>query len=374
MCAHEAISEALRSYLRGVRDALAAAVGSATTTRTRLIAGLEPSELEGATALEECLADLLASGGKMIRPRALYLGYLAATVSATAAPADPAEAAARAAGDDRLIRLGCAVELLHVFGLLQDDVMDQGATRRGRPTAHQHLAGRHDAAGARGDSHRFGESLAVLAGDLAFALAQRQLRGLPSAVCVAWDDMVVELVQGQRLDLVFAAEGRFDQASTLAVAQAKTAAYSVARPLELGALLARPDQPVPAWLGTFGACAGEAFALADDLLGVFGDPAVTGKPVADDIRQRKPSTVLGIAEDVLGGAVTQLLGPQRPTPTEPQIEQLRRAMANGGVQREAERRLSRCLTEAEAAVADLGCVAVGGELLRWARGLARRAA
>lgn len=392
MSGQETISNSMTAYVRRVSGAISESTRQAAAARTSLTGTLPPSHLEGRTRLEDAIDDLVASGGKLIRPAMLFLGYLAVAGSGPAGlatPADPATSAelapcvrsarcariaAAAAGDADLVRLGCALELLHVFGLLQDDVMDEAATRRGAPTARHAFGRSHQVTGSHGDAGRFGDSAAILAGDLAFALAQRQLRGLPDPVARAWDDMVLELVQGQRLDLIYAAEGRFDPDTTRTVAQAKSGAYSVARPLELGALLACPDAEPPDWLREFGAHLGAAFALADDLLGVFGDPVVTGKPVADDIRQRKPTTVLGIAEEVLRGGVSALLGPHRPAPTEAQIQDLRTDMAAAGVADEAELRLCRHVHDAEAALNDRCCAPVCAEFVGMARRLARRPA
>ncbi len=361
------------TYLHRVRAALTAATRHSADVREATTSGLPESDLDRAGRLEALVDDLVASGGKMIRPQAVYLGH--AAVAAEGHPAScPCSAAstAQATPPDDLVRLGSALELLHVFGLLQDDVMDEADTRRGTPTAHRVLRRRHRRAGLCGDGARFGESLAILAGDLAFALAQRQVRGLPSTVTDAWDHAVVELVQGQRLDLLYAVQGRYDAATTERVAMAKSGAYSVVRPLELGALLARPQAPPPAWLTRFGNRVGQAFALADDILGIWGDPRLTGKPVGDDITARKPSTVLGIADVVLDGRVGELLRPDGPTPTPGQVGELMTLMRWHGVFEEATRRLHAHLDAAHAELEHVPCPPVHAELSRFAHRLATR--
>lgn len=379
MCGPDAVAVATEGYLRDVRDALCDAVRHAAESRNTVVAAVAASALERATRLEDAVAGLAAGGGKLVRPRLVFLGYLATALTDRDCAIDAVgRHAAIAARCPDLIRLGCALELLHVFGLLQDDVMDESDTRRGTASAHRAFAAAHETArpgpgpGRSPAAARFGESCAVLAGDLAFALAQRQIRTLPAPVGDAWDDMVLELVQGQRLDLVFAADGRFDQAGAGAVARAKTGGYSVARPLLLGALLARPNAAPPDWLRVFGDEVGDAFALADDLLGVFGDPAVTGKPIADDIRAGKSTTVLAIADELLPDGLADRLGPSRPTPTQDQIVRLRDDMTSHGVRAEAQRRLRAHVDRAEEALRELTCAPVRTELLSVAHCLARR--
>mgnify|MGYP002653508746 CR=1 FL=1 len=273
------------SFLDAVQARLVESLAFAADAGGVVTAGLPSSALVEASSLETLVRDLLAAGGKLVRPRLVRLGYLAAR-ECTNPDDDPATT-------DAVVRVAAAFELLHLFGLLQDDVMDASDTRRGAPTAHHQV--RAAAPQPDGpDAARLGDSVAVLAGDLAFALANRLVRALPEHVADAWDAAVVELVTGQRLDLVFAAEARLDEVSTRRVAHAKSGAYTVQRPLEIGALLAGESAP-PAWLSRFGAALGEAFALADDIIGLWGEPAVTGKPAGEDLRERKPTTVLGLA-------------------------------------------------------------------------------
>lgn len=369
-------------FLAAVGEEITSSLRYAANGRRRATEGLPASVLDRRTRLEDLVDDLVRAGGKLVRPRVLFLGHLAVGPGCGHGCRERAEAAV---ADPQLARLGSALELLHVFGLLQDDVMDEADTRRGAPTAHRVVAGRLAASTAttpRGpaerpadeldEAARFGESLAVLAGDLVFALAQRQVRGLPACVGQAWDDAVLELVQGQRLDLVFAAQGRFDQPSTERVAAAKSGAYTVTRPLELGALLAAPHAAPPPWLTEFGEHVGLAFALADDVLGIWGEPAVTGKPVGDDLAQRKPTTVLGIADRLLDGLLHERLRPDLPAPSPAQVADLVAAMDAAGVRAEADRRISAHLEAANRLLEHVACAHVRAELAQLARKLALR--
>ncbi len=376
-------------FLEVVGEEITLSLRYAANGRRRTTDGLPASVLDRRTRLEDLVDDLVRAGGKLVRPRVLFLGHLAVGPGCEHGCRERAE---EAVADPQLARLGSALELLHIFGLLQDDVMDEADTRRGAPTAHRAVAqrlavarpsapsipsGPDEAARGRadhelGEAARFGESLAVLAGDLVFALAQRQVRGLPACVGQAWDDAVLELVQGQRLDLVFAAQGRFDQPSTERVAAAKSGAYTVTRPLELGALLAAPHAAPPEWLTEFGEHVGLAFALADDVLGIWGDPDVTGKPVGDDLAQRKPTTVLGSADRLLDGLLHERLRPDLPAPSPAQVAELVAAMDAAGVRAEADRRISAHLEAATGLLEHVACVHVRAELAQLARKLALR--
>lgn len=409
-----AIGESAQDYLDAVLGAVGAALAASARAQRDATRDLAISPLERRSRLEQLIEDLVASGGKMLRPRLAFLGHLA-VATATSCCTDEAPGAQHAAGgparsctdtiaaaatSPALVALGAAFELLHVFGLLQDDVMDESATRRGRPTAHERLAAGDpwigaDAAGYRSgsDGARFGESVAILAGDLAFTLAQRQVRRLPEAVTDAWDETVVELVQGQRLDLVFAAEGRVDVASTRRVAAMKSGAYTFTRPLELGALLAHETQArprggraavtddtngrdargdrddsddmaggAPDYLRRIGEHLGAAFALSDDILGIWGDPTVTGKPAGDDLSQRKPSTVLGLADRATRGEVGRALRSLPGPPTPRQVARLVEVMDRAGVREEAERHVAAHIAGARAELGHVRCVHVRAEL------------
>ena len=375
----EHIDRLVEAFVPEVLTTIEVALARSGAAQREATRGLPRSSLEAATRLERIIDDLVRAGGKFIRPRVVQLGFLARVTSAEWSGDDLAGLDGVDAATHRdLAHLAAAVELLHVFGLLQDDVMDEAVTRRGHPTAHVDVARRvgldpraaaTPAGGGR--AQRFGESIAVLAGDLAFALAQQQVRGLPDPVLLAWDALVVELVHGQRLDVVFAEEGRFDAASTRRVAERKSAAYTITRPLELGAILAAPHRPCPDWLSRYGTHVGEAFALADDILGVWGEPHVTGKPVGDDIAQRKPTIVLGLAEQHLDGLVSATLAGDRP-PSEAEIRDLLAAMDAAGVRRIAEAELDHHVDQALAALGDHPHPRVRAALVGLARSVARR--
>jgi geranylgeranyl diphosphate synthase type I len=198
--------------------------------------------------------------------------------------------------------------LLHAFALVQDDVMDQSDMRRGRPSAHRAFERWHHERGLPGSSARFGESAAVLLGDLCLVWAEQMLResGVDAtALARAWpryDALRTELAVGQFADLVNDSAAFPSLAEVLDVARRKSGNYTVRRPLEIGAALAGCDDTLLGVLGRYGAAIGEAFQLRDDLLGVFGAPATTGKPTGTDLIARKATTVVVAGYELAAGA------------------------------------------------------------------------
>ncbi|MFD6456026.1 polyprenyl synthetase family protein [Nocardia sp. NPDC060220] len=229
-----------------------------------------------------------ASGGKCVRSVFVYLGWLCGG-------AGESEAALRAAA---------GAELLHAFALVQDDVMDESTVRRGQRSAHLRLAAWHCDQGLSGSPARFGESAAILMADLFLVWAERMVResGLPAAALDrAWpryDAMRSELAVGQLADLTNDANRLPSVGEVMDIARRKSGNYTVRRPLELGAAMAGCDETVMRVLGEYGDVIGEAFQLRDDLLGIFGDPSTTGKPTGDDVRERKATTVIALADQL----------------------------------------------------------------------------
>lgn len=255
----------------------------------------DPGDLLAGEDLPELLFDLAAAGGKRLRPAMSYLGWVAAS------------GRRRGVGHADVVRAGAALELLHLFALIHDDVMDESDSRRGRPTVHVRAEELHVAAGGRGGPQRFGESIAILLGDLAHAEADHLAGQLPEPMRRIWRVLVVELVCGQRYDLTGSAGGQHDLPHARHVARSKSGAYTVERPLQLGAAAAAAPEVVIASLRTYGRALGEAFALRDDVLGVWGDPERTGKPVGDDLLSGKPTVLMALAYQRMTGPAARRL-------------------------------------------------------------------
>lgn len=252
-------------------------------------------------------------------------------------------------GNDRswpeLIKVAAAMELLHLFGLVHDDIMDRSQTRRGRVTLHVDSSRRHRAAGAPGDPDHFGDSVAILLGDLALSEANSLIGECSAAVRHAWRVMSVELVHGQLLDVTHTADSRRDAVSSQLIARLKSGRYTVTRPLQLGALVAGSTAETVDRLIAWGDVVGDAFALRDDVLGVWGDPSVTGKPADDDLLEGKPTMLLVWAAELLDERSRPLLNACRAGRLRAEaVDRLRRAMEAAGVRRRAEHEL-RALTQ-----------------------------
>lgn len=230
------------------------------------------------------LRDFATVPGKLIRPRMAHWGWVAAG------------GLDHGRGHRDLTRLGAALELLHCFALVHDDVMDASDTRRGRPSVHALAHTAHRELGGLGESQRYADNIAILVGDLLHSEADLLVGGLAEPLRAAWRTMAIELMMGQGRDLVGAANGRRDVQHAQDVARTKSGAYTVWRPLQLGALAAGAGPDLLAVLHDYGHHAGQAFALRDDILGVVGDPARTGKPVGDDVLAGKPTVLLALAE------------------------------------------------------------------------------
>jgi geranylgeranyl diphosphate synthase type I len=226
------------------------------------------------------LRDFVMGGGKRLRPAFCHWGY----VGAGGDPDRP-----------EVVDAGAAFELLQAFALIHDDVMDGSARRRGARTAHLAFGDRHRDGAWRGEERRFGEGVAILLGDLAHVYADRLLPRSHPEVQIVWDELRTELNVGQYLDLIGTARGDVDHAAARRIARYKSGKYTIERPLHVGAALAGHLRELVGPLSAYGDPLGEAFQLRDDLLGAFGDEALTGKPVGDDLREGKPTPLLALA-------------------------------------------------------------------------------
>jgi geranylgeranyl diphosphate synthase, type I len=276
-------------------------IRSETQTALDLFLDAQRSILTGISAdlipCADAITDLVA-GGKRLRAAFCYWGW-------------------RACGgqdDPSIFSAAASLELLHASALVHDDVMDASDTRRGQPSVHKRFAARHLAANWQGPAGRFGAGAAILTGDLLLAWTDEMLRtsGLPAGAVTrgltVLDAMRTEVLAGQFLDLVAQSSGGGSVDGPLKVITYKSAKYTVERPLQLGAALLAETHPAirTAFTG-YGIPLGIAFQLRDDILGVFGDPEKTGKPVVDDLREGKRTVMLAIARERADTAETELL-------------------------------------------------------------------
>lgn len=247
-----------------------------------------------ASPLVEAIAGLVR-GGKRLRAVLAWWGW---------------RGAGGAADDHRIVDAAVGLELFQAAALIHDDILDRSDTRRGAPSIHRAFATGHRQAGWRQDPEHFGTSAAILTGDLCLALSEEVFAnaadstGSPPAGRSMFNQMRFEVMAGQYLDVLDEVEvpGQ-DPAEALVRARTvlryKSARYSVVHPLNLGGALADPNGAPLAHYEAFSVPLGEAFQLQDDLLGVFGDPEVTGKPAGDDLREGKRTELVAHALSLL---------------------------------------------------------------------------
>ncbi len=238
----------------------------------------------------EAMRGLLA-GGKRLRPAFCYWGWRAA------------------GGEDRpeIYTAAASLELLQASALIHDDVMDASDTRRGAPAVHRQFAARQAASGAPQSAEQFGIGAAILIGDMLLSWTDEMYQSSGFAPDVlrrgqrALAAMQTEVAAGQYLDILSQASRSTTVAEALRVITYKTAKYTIERPLQLGALLAATSpataDAITATCTEYGVPLGIAFQLRDDVLGVFGDPARTGKPVTGDISEGKRTVLIALARE-----------------------------------------------------------------------------
>jgi geranylgeranyl diphosphate synthase type I len=268
-----AVTDQLRAYL-------------AERRRECSYMGTEYGELTAA------LEEFVLRGGKRLRPAFAYWGWRAVAENTD----DPI--------DTDVLRLFSSLELLHACALVHDDVIDASATRRGLPTVHRLFADRHRKNNWHGSSEQFGISAAILLGDLALVWADDIVAAADLDIDAqrrvqrVWAAIRTEVLGGQYLDIVSESSGAESVASAMTVNIYKTASYTISRPLQLGVAAAADRPEVAAAFHEVGTNLGVAFQLRDDVLGVFGDPAVTGKPSGDDLRSGKRTVLLAEAVEL----------------------------------------------------------------------------
>ncbi|MFC7447036.1 polyprenyl synthetase family protein [Rhodococcus daqingensis] len=289
------------------------------------------------TAAATALEAFVLRGGKRVRPAFAWTGWLGAGGD----PSGPDAAA--------VLRACAALELVQACALVHDDIIDSSRTRRGFPTLHVEFAEQHRVGGWSGEPDKFGESVAILLGDLALAWADDMVResGVDPAAQTrlgpVWSAMRTEVLGGQYLDVSTEVTADESVAAALRINRYKTAAYTIERPLHLGAALAAADPDLVGAYREFGTDIGIAFQLRDDLLGVFGDPAVTGKPSGDDLREGKRTVLFAEAllrADATDRGTADVLRRSIGTDlTEEQVQRLRAIITDLGAVDEVERRI-----------------------------------
>lgn len=238
--------------------------------------------------VSESLTSFLMDSGKRLRPLFAYAGLIAAQGTLNRPE----------------VRAMASLELLQACALIHDDLMDGSDTRRGKPSIHRHFESIHVQDELAGFGPQYGLSAAVLLGDLALVWCDKMLNssGLANEqlarVLPYYNEMRVELMAGQFLDIHEQTQKSTSTERSMKIARYKSGKYTVERPLHLGAAVSQsPKSEIFAALSAYGLPLGEAFQLRDDLLGVFGDPSVTGKPAGDDLREGKKTVLIALSRE-----------------------------------------------------------------------------
>ncbi|HWU22732.1 MAG TPA: polyprenyl synthetase family protein [Nocardioides sp.] len=286
------------------------------------------------------------SGGKRFRAAFCFWGYAAV--------------AGRPSGDTEraVLRASAALELLHASALAHDDLMDASDTRRGRPATHRGFEAEHRDVGWRGDPEQYGAAAAILLGDLLLSWADELVRrcglgwDVVGPALDVFDLCRSEVIAGQFLDVSVQARGHASADEAMTVLRYKSAKYSIERPLHIGAALAGADPLTLEALTHFGLPLGEAFQLRDDLLGVFGDPATTGKPAGDDLVEGKRTLLvahtLAAAPPADATALDEALGTDL-SPT--RVDELREIIDGSGARARVESTITELADQSLAALA-----------------------
>ena len=317
-----------RGTLLQVREQVHSELTSYLTLQREYLSGIGSELIPVCDALESFLLE----GGKRLRPLFAYAGFTATGKVPT--PAD--------------IRAFTSLELLQACALIHDDLMDRSDTRRGKPAIHRHFENLHQSEAMSGLADQFGESAAVLLGDLALVWSDHLLHtsGVSDAALLSvlsvHDEMRIELMAGQYLDVREAGEKTPSVDRSLRIARYKSGKYTIERPLHLGASLAITNHKERSQLinvlSAYGLPLGEAFQLRDDILGIFGDPSVTGKPAGDDIREGKRTVLMAMtlerADQKTSTKITAALG--RADLTSDQIEDIRGLITATGAVKDVE--------------------------------------
>jgi geranylgeranyl diphosphate synthase, type I len=304
----------------------------------------------------------LLAGGKRFRALFCYWGWQSVVAD------DLFDDAPDADSFESVILASTALEVFHAAALVHDDIMDNSDTRRGMPAAHRRFESLHRESNWLGSAPAFGESAALLLGDLLlswsdeiFADGLSRLSDLRARVAARseFNLMRTEVTVGQYLDIVEEnAWARQAEAEMLPRAHRvvvyKSAKYSVEAPLAIGASLGGATIAQLSALRDFGLPLGVAFQLRDDVLGVFGDPEVTGKPSGDDLREGKRTVLIALARERLPATARRLLDELLGDPalSDAQVELLQNTIVDSGALDALEALIEKSTRQALAVIAE----------------------
>lgn len=222
------------------------------------------------------------AGGKRIRPALMYWGYIGS------------------GGEEKekIIKASVAIELIHLFLLIHDDIIDRDSKRHNIDTMHSHYRGVGKRIFPRADFEHFGNSIAIISGDMIGALGNQILFSSdfePELIMKALSHLqsVVSMtVIGQAKDIYMEYKGKSSPEEVLQMYEYKTARYTIEGPLQLGAILGGADRKTIEDMSVFSRPMGVAFQIQDDILGIFGTEKKIGKSIGADIKEGKQTLLL----------------------------------------------------------------------------------
>lgn len=303
----------------------------------------------------------LLEGGKRFRALFCYWSW------AGHLPYSPIQSESqRALSAEAVVGIAASLEMFHAAALVHDDLLDQSDTRRGKPAVHKRFETLHSSSNWAGSDERFGVAGSVLVGDLMLGWSSEifgtALLNAPSSEVSAacrdeFSKMRVEVMAGQYLDIV-EENAAITRPVEDAVGRAnnvilyKSAKYSIEAPLLIGAAFAGASPDQLRLLSEFGVPLGMAFQLRDDVLGVFGDPAVTGKPAGDDLREGKRTVLVGYTRASLSNSVGKLFDEMLSSRelTNEQVGFLQQTIIGSGALDKVERTISELASQAMSAL------------------------
>lgn len=345
---------------------------------------------ESLSALRSAVADHIDETLQTYRQRFIYVGDEVGDLFDIAGPligrGKRLRASFLAAGwrsfggcplDAREIRAGAALEFFQLAALVHDDLMDASLSRRGLPAAHLQFRQLHDARGMISKGSDFGSAGALLLGDLLLVMAASEFQGAlsdgfphESSARVIFEEMMAEVTVGQYLDIYaqsapWADDPAIDRGRAQRVIRAKSARYSVEHPLALGAAMAGAGEQERNLIRAVGLPIGEAFQLRDDVLSVFGDPDVTGKPAGDDLREGKRTVLVTTAIALASPRDVELLKSSLGNQdlTDDDVGVVRGILTSTGAVEHVERLISDRAEDARRAIEALGLNSERAELL-----------
>lgn len=228
------------------------------------------------------IRDYTLAGGKRIRPAVLYYGYLASGGTE----------------EEKIVEASMSIELLHSFLLIHDDIIDRDAKRHGVDTMHERFRKISSKYGISKDDEHFGNSMAIIAGDMTASMACDILFNsqFSSDVIIRALDKLQEIVfvtiPGEMLDVIMGYSKRATEEQILKMHEGKTARYTFEGPAHLGCLLAGGEDEILKNFSEYSLPLGRAFQVRDDILGVFGDEKKLGKPVGSDVIEGKQTLLV----------------------------------------------------------------------------------